>query len=137
MTKQELLDELKNNPSVVSMGSLVPEDQINGVNKYTVQVQTVDMNTGNLKSRTHIVYVNDEKGENETAYVDNELLKSKTIRIEDYLTSTFVYYTIEDVLKKDCMYKVRAIKDNGDNTFSEKTYIVCDINETVSHGELV
>jgi|DEB0MinimDraft_10_1074344.scaffolds.fasta_scaffold77807_2 hypothetical protein len=138
MTKQELLNKLDTNPLIVEKGSLVLRDTINGVKKYTIEVQMADINgKRTLRSKTYIVYINDEGGVNESAYLDKELTEAIPKDLISYLNANFVTYEIMDMLIENKYYSIKGIIKENDGTFSNKMYIICkESDNSISHGEL-
>jgi len=141
MTKQEIISKLDVCPTIIAKDSFPsqPDDSINGVNKYVFQIQETDLyDASSLNSRTLVVYVDDEGGENERAFTELKIINSPSLEVLEYLNNNFVKFEIADTqFNKNCVYTFKGTTSNENGSFVTKDYIVCETKDGISHGEIM
>lgn len=137
MTRTELLAKLDANPIVVSRSTPTFVDDNGGVRTYTIQIYETDIySQAHLQVRTALMYVYDERGAGERAFMEKKYVNGPSQAVLTYLQINVTWYRFTGNFDVDGMYEVDVLIPNS-NGLEAKKFILIDDNGTVSHKEVI
>ena len=136
MTKQEILNLIDANASVILRAAPIEINDSNGIKTYSVKIEHItDDSELVLNSYTEILYVIDEQGVNEKAYVgSDQFVQIVPPALYTYLKAEFESYNITSIFED--RYIASVIEKAGNDYEQREVLVVAGNNKSYTHGTI-